>query len=94
LLDGETATLTVASNGAIAGISSLGCSFTGTITPRPSGKNVFNTTLTFGGAPCALPGQSASGIALAYPLANGMTQLLAGAATASGSTATAFFAQR
>jgi hypothetical protein len=46
------------------------------VTPRASGKNVFNLELRFGPAPCELPGQNATGIAVAYPLASGQTQLL------------------
>ena len=73
---GETITIDVAANGALTAATSSGCNFTGTVTPRPSGKNVFNVSLTFGVAPCALAGQTATGIALAYPLAGGLTQLL------------------
>lgn len=62
-LGGAPATLIVSAAGALTG-SSQGCSFSGTITPRASGKNVFNVSLTFGSAPCVLPGQSASGIAI------------------------------
>lgn len=94
LLDGETATINVNSDGSFSGTSSLGCSATGTLTPRASGKNVFNATITFGAAPCALPGLTASGIALTYPLSGGTNQLIAGFVTADKSKATAFFSQR
>lgn len=41
------ATLSVASNGTFAGgNAATGCSFSGTLTPRPSGKNVFDTAVT------------------------------------------------
>ena len=73
---GETVALNVAANGTFTAAGNSGCNFTGAITPRPSGKNVFNTTMIFGPAPCALPNQTASGIALSYPLANGRTQLI------------------
>jgi hypothetical protein len=62
-LDGSPTSLSIATNGSFSG-SSYGCSFNGTLAPRSSGKNVFNFTLTFGAAPCALPGQSGSGIAI------------------------------
>ena len=76
-LTGESVTLSIAaSTGAFTASSSLGCNFAGTVLPRPSGKNVFNVSLTFGAAPCALPGQVASGIAVAYPVGTGQTQLL------------------
>ena len=94
LLDGEAAVVNVVASGSFTATSSLGCSATGTLTPRPSGKNVFNSTITFGGSPCVLAGQTASGIALAYPLANGATQIVAGFVTAGNSRATAFFAAR
>lgn len=94
LLDGESATVTIQANGSFTGTSSLGCSFTGTLSPRASGKNVFNVSLVFGNTSCASPGQTATGIALAYPIAGGLTQLVSGAELASGASATAFFAQR
>ena len=75
-LTGETVTISIAAGGAFTAISSGGCRFSGTVTPRASGKNVFNTSLTFGLAPCALPNQTATGIAVAYPLTTGRTQLI------------------
>ena len=72
----ETIALTVSGTGVLSGITSLNCALSGSILPRASGKNVFNVSITFGAAPCALPGQTASGIGLAYPLSNGTTQLL------------------
>ena len=77
-LAGETVSLGIASTGAFTA-TSAGCVFTGSVTPRPSGKNVFNVALTFGSAPCVLAGQSATGIAVAYPLATGGTQLIVAA---------------
>lgn len=75
-LTGEGVSLTIASNGEFTAVSAFGCQFSGTATPRPSGKNVFNVALRFGASPCALSGQAAAGIALAYPLSSGKTQLL------------------
>lgn len=75
LSNGEALPITVSSTGAITGTSSAGCRITATATPRASGKNIFNLTLTFGAAPCALPGQTASGIAITYPLTSGGSQL-------------------
>jgi hypothetical protein len=93
-LTGETVTFNIAANGTFSAVSSLGCNFTGTVAPRASGKNVFDTALTFGPAPCALPGQSASGIAVAYPLANGQTQLIVGAVDSTRTFGTAAFGTR
>ena len=54
-----------------------GCNFTGNFTPRASGKNVFDVAVTTG-AGCALVGEELSGIAMAYPLNAGGTQLVLG----------------
>lgn len=78
-LTGEGVALTVAASGAFTAASTLGCHFSGSITPRPSGKNVFNVAFTFGASPCALPNTSATGIAVAYPITGGRTQLLVAA---------------
>jgi len=73
---GETITVTVASVGTFTALGTSGCRFTGTATPRASGKNVFNTSMTFGPAPCGLPNQTASGIAVVYPLTSSQTQVI------------------
>ena len=93
-LDASVINLTIAGNGAIVG-STGGCSFTGTLTPRASGKNVFNTSVTFGAAPCVLAGQTATGIGLTYLLAGGATrQLLIAGVDATRTTGTALFGTR
>lgn len=94
-LTGESVTLSIAaSTGAFTALSSLGCNFAGTVLPRPSGKNVFNVSLTFGPAPCALPGQAAAGIAVAYPVGTGQTQLLVAVTDASRTVGTAIVGVR
>lgn len=82
---GGSVMVNVSANGAVT-TSEGGCSGSGTITPRASGKNVFNVSLTFGAAPCVLPGQTVTGIAIVYPLSTGQTQLI-GAVTNSSRTA-------
>ncbi|MDB5825138.1 MAG: hypothetical protein JWR21_3842 [Herminiimonas sp.] len=72
---GVATTVTVAADNTFSG-NSAGCTFTGTITPRPSGKNIYNVTMAFGGAPCASPNQAATGIALDYLISGGKRQLL------------------
>lgn len=57
----ENATLTVSTNGAISGASSLGCSATGTASPRTDG-NAYNLSITFGAAPCIFANQTFAGI--------------------------------
>jgi len=64
LSDGETADVTLSTTGTLAGVSSGGCQFTGTVKPRASGKNIFDVTTQSGPAPCAHPGQKAAGIAM------------------------------
>lgn len=93
-LTGEGIAINIAQSGAFSAVSSLGCNFSGTVAPRPSGKNVFNVSLTFGAAPCALPGQSATGIALSYPLASGKTQLVVAAIDSNRTVGTAAFGIR
>lgn len=61
---GDTVSLSIAPNGGFTATTALGCSFSGTATPRPSGRNVYNVTATFGAAPCALAGQTVTGIGL------------------------------
>jgi hypothetical protein len=58
----ENATVTVNAVGGITGTGVSGCSVTGTATPRTNG-NVFNLSLTFGGAPCLFANQTMAGIA-------------------------------
>lgn len=57
----QTANITVLSDGTLTGSEQNGCTFTGTVTARTKG-NVFDQSLTFGGAPCLLPGSSFQGI--------------------------------
>lgn len=76
LSSGETASLSISDSGALLGVSSSGCHFNGQVRPRPSGKNVFNVSVTSGSAPCDAPGQTVTGVALTYPLANGSKQLV------------------
>lgn len=93
-LDGSVAALNIGSTGAITG-NSGGCTFTGTIAPRASGKNVFNTSVTFGPAPCLRAGQTATGIGLSYPIAGTATRQLVIVGVDSGRTAgTALFGTR
>ena len=62
----QNATVTVSDTGAISGVGEGGCTFTGTAAPRASG-NVFNMSITFGGAPCFFAGQTLTGIAYYDP---------------------------
>lgn len=93
-LTGESVAINIGSTGTFSAATSLGCNFTGTFMPRASGKNVFNVAINFGAAPCALPGQSATGIAVAYPLSNGKMQLLGAAVDGTRSFGVAVFGTR
>lgn len=74
-IDGAGANMIISTNGTFtATATGNSCSYSGTISPRPSGKNVFDITLTYGGAPCALPNLSISGIAVSYMLSDGITR--------------------
>ena len=93
-LNGSSVALTVATGGAFTG-NSAGCSFTGTLTPRSSGKNVFNLSLTFGAAPCSLPNQTGTGVALSSLLSGGTTrQLVIAGVNASRTSGTVLFGTR
>lgn len=69
---GPAGTLSVGSTGGFS-VSVGGCGASGTMVPRPSGKNVFNVTLTFGAAPCSFAGATFTGIAFVAtnPFLNG-----------------------
>lgn len=60
--DGTTTTTTISATGVISGSSTGGCRFTGTTTPRTAG-NVYDYSITFGGAPCDLQNQTLRGVA-------------------------------
>ena len=94
LLNGESATVNILADGSLTATSSLGCSATGQVVPRPGGKNVFNFSLTFGASPCAQPNQKVSGISVTHLLSDGTNQLIAGLVDSTRTTANAFFAVR
>lgn len=93
-ITGESIAMNITSSGTFTASSALGCNFSGMATPRSSGKNVFNLSITFGSAPCALPGQSATGIAINYPVTGGKNQLLIAGLNASRTAGTAAFGTR
>jgi hypothetical protein len=92
-LNGALGAITINNSGQVTG-SSSGCSFVGTVTPRTSGRNIFNLSVTFGGGNCLLPGQTMTGIAVQYRTTSGTSQLIAGAIDSSGSLGQMFLAQR
>jgi len=72
--DGGTYLISVQADGAFSG-TEAGCVFTGTFTPRSSGKNVFDMSISFGAAPCVLANQTSRGIAISYPVSGTSQQL-------------------
>ena len=92
-LDGSNVQLAVSTSGTFTA-SSGGCTFSGTILPRPSGKNVFDVALRFGAAPCALAGQSGAGLALVSPVSGGRAQLIVAATNTSRTSGTVIFGTR
>ena len=79
MLTGEpaTGTIEIGSIGEIKSITSVptGCSYSGAVTPDAK-YNFFKVTITFGPAPCLLPNQTLSGVAIEMLLANGATRQL------------------
>jgi hypothetical protein len=75
-VDGNVlATLVINPDGTYSGSDVDGCSSTGTLTPRPSGKNVFNLTSLDGPAPCPDPGSTAAGVAIVTTPVSGPRRL-------------------
>lgn len=74
-LNGNPVTLTVAGSGSFTGTVSGTCTITGQLTPRASGKNVFDATVNFGAAPCVPANQSFTGHAVEFDLGGGTQQL-------------------
>ncbi len=92
-MDGNLGSLSIASSGTFSG-SSSGCSFSGALTPRASGKNVFNVTLTFGAFPCLLPFQSATGVGVWYYIPGFRKQLILAGTDLARTAGSAFFGTR
>ncbi|QJY31665.1 hypothetical protein HND92_00855 [Diaphorobacter sp. JS3050] len=55
--------VTISASGAVSYPTTLGCSASGSVTPRASGKNIFDLRITFSGASCTLGnGATVSGV--------------------------------
>jgi hypothetical protein len=95
LLKGSTPVIFTidATTGALAG-TNLGCSYTDTVLPRASGKNVFDVTMTYGQTPCATPDTTFSGIAISYIASNGKQQFSAALQDSTKTLGTMLYAQR
>ena len=89
----ESGTVSVQSNGSFSSTTSRGCQITGTAAARASGRNVFNISLTFGAAPCALPGATGAGIAV-ITRSGTTSQLAVAVTTPDRALGGAFFGRR
>ncbi len=89
--DGAVTAVTIDATGAVQA-SSPGCTSSGAIAARASGKNVFDVSVTMGASPCASPGATFRGIALSYLLPGSATrQLIVTAVDANRTSGLAFF---
>lgn len=86
------APLTVFADGTIS-VADNGCRATGRVTPRESGKNVFNMTVTFSGA-CYISGAPVNGIAVVDTTTNPKTVLALGLNAAKSDGLIAFAVRR
>jgi hypothetical protein len=93
LPSGETFALNVAPGGSFAGAGSSGCLFTGTLTPRASGKGVYDLSITFKGGVCLLGTQTIAGIAMVEGSGSSAV-MLAAALTSNRSTALGLYSMR
>ncbi len=95
-MSGVTSNYTIASNGTFAGTNQYGCSFSGSVTPRASGKNVFDVSLTnnTSSACGAASGLTGRGIALTTLLGNGSRQLIVAVVTSDRVYGSVIFANR
>jgi hypothetical protein len=75
LLDQSATLVDIDSTGVLSG-SNFGCHFKGQVTPRPSGKNVFNVSFTFDDTGCAAGGVTTTGIAISYLLPDGKRRFM------------------
>jgi hypothetical protein len=71
---GSSTVMRIAANGAISGSEGL-CEYNGVIGPRTDGTNVYSHQITFG-SQCLRPNQTFTGIAVSFPTAEGVRQLL------------------
>lgn len=86
----ETGSVAISSGGVLSSVTSLGCTISGTVMRRASGKNVYDVTVNFGPSPCALPNGTGSGVAI-ITSSGSARQLTVGVVTADLALGAAFF---
>jgi hypothetical protein len=89
----DSGSLAIAADGTFTATTALGCQLSGRLTPRASGKNVFDASLAFGPAPCIAPNTHTSGIAYVAS-GGGVVQLTIAAVDAPRDFGAAFFGER
>ena len=90
--EGRMVSIDISSVGALT-LRDGRCTGSGTLRTT-GGKNVFTVSVTFGGLECAMPNQTATGIAVAYPLTTGQTQVIAAVTNSSRTVGIAAFGIR
>lgn len=95
-MSGVTSSYTIAANGTFSGVNQFGCGFSGTVTPRASGKNVFDVALTNNtDVACGIAsGLVGRGVALTTLLTGGSRQLIVAVVTNDRAYGSAIFATR
>jgi len=91
---GNTLSISVDAAGAFTGTATGGCALSGSIVPRPSGKNVYNVRLSLGGSPCALPNSTGAGIGIFSTPTPGTRQLIIAVVDSSRTFGSAAFGTR
>jgi len=92
-LRGFASSFDIGTTGTFTGTSS-GCSLSGSFTPRASGKNVFDMTMSFGPAPCQIPNGTIKGMAIDYVATSGQRQLIVAGIDTTRINTAAFFGAR
>ena len=91
----DTGTVVVSATGSFTTTTASGCTVSGAITPRASGKNVYDVTVSFGTAACGVPvGTTGAGNAIITNLTGGTRQLAVAVASSDGVNTGVFFGQR
>jgi hypothetical protein len=92
LLDGENGDIDIGPDGVFTGSSSGGCHFTGKFDTTK--VNVFNVSVTSGGAPCVFPGETSTGIGVTFLRDDGKHQLLVAVINSAQTAGSLFSAAR
>lgn len=91
---GNALAFSIDASGNLVGNYPSGCQFSGTLTPRASGKNVFNVSISFGSTPCPQPNLTFNGVAIDYALAAPSRALVIAGTTSDRFNGTALYGTR